>query len=196
MSRRARTASAAVILRPNDTDIGSVQISDTLVQAQLTDRAQLVRHGLSLLTVHPHICLRRVETGDIGRQRYHRNAVELTVRNIVADDDRKSRLANFSADRRIEGNPPNLPALRRPIWALGDIAGQAFDPFRGLALARLIGSHRPVTLDDIALRDVRSREIVQESADPPPSDDAVQALIDLVVNRNRQLLDIRNSLHV
>src|SRR6266404_5813061 len=35
---------------------------------------------------------------------------------------------------------------------IGDIAGQVFDPFRGLALARLIGSHRPVTLDDIALR--------------------------------------------
>src|SRR6266851_2644747 len=60
---------------------------------------------------------------------------------------------------------------------IGDIAGQAFDPLRGLAFARFIGGHRPIALDDIARQDVWPREIVQESADPPPSDDAVQALI-------------------
>jgi len=41
------------------------------------DRAQLIGHRFLLLAVHPDICLGRVETGDIGRQRRHLKAVEL-----------------------------------------------------------------------------------------------------------------------
>ena len=84
--------------------------------AQFPDRTQLVGHRLSLLTAHTDIRFGRVETRDICRQRHHLNAVQLAVRDIVADDDRWFGLTDFAADGRIEGDAPYLAAARRPIW--------------------------------------------------------------------------------
>jgi hypothetical protein len=51
----------------------------------------------------------------------------------------------------------------------------------------LVRRHRAVAFDEIARRHMRPRQIVEEAADPPPADHAVQALVNLVVDRDRQL---------
>jgi hypothetical protein len=68
------------------------------------------------------------------------------------------------------------------------IADEIFNPFDRLSLALRVGPHRAVAFRQIASGDVWAREIVQNAADPPPPDDAVQAGIDIVLNRNRQFL--------
>src|SRR5579864_3106945 len=70
---------------------------------------------------------------------------------------------------------------------VGDIAGQVLDPFVGLALARLVGRHRAITLDEVAPGDVRARQIVEETADPPRPNNAAQPLVNLVFDRDCQL---------
>src|SRR5271165_5741621 len=84
---------------------------------------------------------------------------------------------------------------------IGDVAGQVLYPFRGFVFALFVGGHRPIAFDDFPRDNVRPRKVIEESADPPPTDDAVQPLIYVVIDRYRQLFGhlataTSNSLHV
>src|SRR5712691_7916850 len=69
---------------------------------------------------------------------------------------------------------------------IGDVAGDALDPFRRLALALLVRRHRPVACHQIPRQHMRPRQIAEKPADPSPSDDAVKTGINLVVDGNGQ----------
>lgn len=69
------------------------------------------------------------------------------------------------------------------------IAGEIFGPFGRLALAFLVSRHRAIEFRQIASGDMRAREIVQKPPDPPP-DDTVQTGINIVLDCDRQFLDM------
>ena len=66
-----------------------------------------------------HIGFGRVKATDIACQRHNLNAVEGAISWVVADDDGGPGLADFPADRRIEGDPPYFTAL----WAAASYSG-------------------------------------------------------------------------
>src|SRR5713226_8367528 len=68
---------------------------------------------------------------------------------------------------------------------IGNVAGQVFDPLLGFPLVLLVFCHRPVAGGTITLQHVRAGKIVQKAADAAASDDAVEAGINLVVDRDR-----------
>src|SRR5271169_2256039 len=68
----------------------------------------------------------------------------------------------------------------------GSKATHHTSPRRG-GLSGLIGGHRPIAFDDFPRDDVRPREIIEEAADPPSADDAVQPFVYVVIDRDRQL---------
>src|SRR5437660_7966887 len=69
---------------------------------------------------------------------------------------------------------------------IGNVAGQVLYPLRRCALALLVGGHRPIAFYNLPRDHVRPREIIEETADPPPPDNAVQPLINLVIDRDGQ----------
>ena len=90
---------------------------------------------------------------------------------------------NYASFRGAAG-PERRGVLSRLIRR---IAGEIFDPLGRFPLALRVGRHCAVAFRQIASGDVRAREMVQKPADPPPSDDAMQTGINIVLNRDRQL---------
>jgi hypothetical protein len=106
----------------------------------------------------------------------------------VADHDRRSGLADFTTEQGIKRHPPHLAARCGGLSGLiGDVPGQVFNPFRGIALALLVGGHRLVAFGQVARQHVRSRGVIQKAADPAPPDDAVQARVNLVIDGDGEL---------
>ena len=69
--------------------------------------------------------LGRVEAGDdVGRGRYYPNGGKLAVRHIVADNDRRLRLADLATDRGINPTTARRGRGRRRIEVIGDSGGQ------------------------------------------------------------------------
>ena len=66
---------------------------------------------------------------------------------------------------------------------IGYVACQVLDPFRRLALAFLVGRHGAICLRQFAPGHMRARKVVEEPAYPPPSNDGVEAVIDIVLDR-------------
>jgi hypothetical protein len=70
-------------------------------------------------------------------------------------------------------------------WIIGYVACQVLHPFRRLALAFLVGRHGAVCLRQLAPGHMRARKVVEEPAYPPPSNDGVKAVINIVPDRAR-----------
>jgi hypothetical protein len=45
---------------------------------------------------------------------------------------------------------------------IGDVRGQVFNPFRGIALALLVGGHRPIAFGQVARQHMRAGKVVQK----------------------------------
>jgi hypothetical protein len=80
--------------------------------------------------------------------------------------------------------------IERPLseaLIIGYVPDQIFHPFRRLGLAFLIGRHGAIGLRQLVPSHMRARKVVQEPAYPPPSNDGVKAVINIVLDRDRQL---------
>lgn len=76
-------------------------------------------------------------------------------------------------------------------WIICNVLDQPFDPLQRLTFPFCIGRHRLVFFLQILVGDMRAREIVDETADAPPANAGVKTRIDVVVDRDRQLLRYR-----
>jgi hypothetical protein len=125
----------------------------------------LVGHGFPLLVLQGDVSFRGVKASDITGERHDLDAVQLTVRGVVADNHRGPRLADFPTSGRIESDPPYLAALGGLLsgaWIIGYVARQILQPFRRFALAFLVGRHGAVCLRQLALGHMRARKFVEE----------------------------------
>src|SRR5215207_8257217 len=71
---------------------------------------------------------------------------------------------------------------------IGDVSDERLDPLKGFRLRLFVGSHLGVPLLQVFRHYVRTHQFLNELADPPRSDDAVQSIIDPLVHADRQLL--------
>ena len=117
-----------------------------------------------------------IKSCDIAGQRDHLDTIEPAVCRIVADDHRRTRLAHFTTDRRIERYPPHLAAL----WVAklqGSSAISSISPsLHSIASCSrlLIGRHLAVSLVKIVLCNAGTRQIIEEPADASPPNHIVQ----------------------
>jgi hypothetical protein len=84
------------------------QVPDFIPQTKLANSAKLVGHGLALLALLRDIGFRRIEALDLADERHGLNAVQLAVRDVVADDQRGAGFCGFrrqSSDRRLPVEP-------------------------------------------------------------------------------------------
>src|SRR3989338_50976 len=82
---------------------------------------------------------------------------------------------------------------------MGHVSDRRFGPLQGLGFARLVLSHPFVSRLQPCLHDVRTDQILDESADSPRTNDFAKSSVNLFVDSDGQLLLHRvpsKSLHV
>jgi hypothetical protein len=79
-------------------------------------------------------------------------------------------------------------ASAMPRWFPPDITEQALAPGLGLGLARFVGRHGRVAGREVLADDMGASKIVQEAADPPAPNDAVQAVINFGIHGDSKFL--------
>jgi hypothetical protein len=160
------------------------QAPDFVSQTKFADGAKLAGHGLALLVLQRDIGFRWIEALDPAGERHGLNTVQLAVRHVVADDRRGPGFADFTANRGIEGHPPHVAAPRRTIRIHALCPRLDFPPIRP-PRAR---APRPRPLPDSPQLGRGGSHVIQEAADPPPSDDFMQALVTVILDDDGQLL--------
>lgn len=104
----------------NGSHICGVERSEPSVEPLLACCRDLICHGLAASSVEGDVCFTRVESAHIAGERNHLDAIECRIGRIVAENDRRPTLANFTAERAIENHPPDLSPSRRR-WVAHDL---------------------------------------------------------------------------
>ncbi len=82
-------------------------------QTFLVCRHDLIGHRFGLSAIDTHKCLAWIDLPDITGQGHYDEAGQIAIGCVVAEDDSRSRLADFATDSGVKFDPPDFTALYR-----------------------------------------------------------------------------------